>query len=459
MKTMKALIAFLVGTIALCSVTAYADNVVKIVKDGDKSVPKYEVTKYNAKLKDYNYDSVVAGAGIAKPIGGNIGEFLIEDIKLTMKEKKFKSGAIETEELGKIRILFSSSLSGSGFIALLTDEQIKELENLVARTSTPTHAYTDPFTFNPVENETGRIFVPKQYNTLQKAVDAAKDGNVIILAPGVYEETVTISRKSVMLRSENPQDEKFVASTVLDAKGNGPTISLEDTSSTVWGITVRGGYTADKGGGIFIHGKSSSLIKGNIIEKNSTDKLGGGIFISQAQAPRIVGNIVRNNKAFGAAGIEAIESTVYMKDNRISGNTASGPGGGVWIQKCKGVFRENIVSGNNARVGAGLYISSQSTVDILMNELIENTSEVGAGVTVLERCVVRFDGNSFVTNKAKKIGGAFVFGMESQCKLVNNKFELNEAPKGGVGFVDDATIEEETMNTFKDNKPDNQIVR
>ncbi|MBU1344606.1 MAG: right-handed parallel beta-helix repeat-containing protein [Proteobacteria bacterium] len=264
--------------------------------------------------------------------------------------------------------------------------------------------------FDPMENETERILVPKQYHTLQKAVDMAKDGAVIILAPGVYEETITISGKSVMLRSENPEDEKIVASTIIDAKGKGPVILLEGTSSTVWGITVRGGYTADKGGGIFIHGKSSSLIKGNIIEKNSTDKLGGGILISQAHAPRIVGNIIRNNKALGAAGIEAIESTVYMKGDRISGNTASGPGGGVWIQECKGVFRENVVSGNNARVGAGLYISSQSTVDILMNEFSENTSEVGAGITVLEQCVVHIIGNSFVANKAHKIGGAFVFG-------------------------------------------------
>lgn len=458
MKIIRTFVAALIGTIVFLSVTAYAGNVVKIVKE-DKYVPKYEETNYNAILQEFNFEGMVAGKGMAMPIGGNIGQFIVENIKLTMKEKKFKSGVIETEELGKVRILFSSSLNSEGFIALLTDEQLKKLENLVARTSTFQPANTDPFDFNPIEKETGKILVPKQYATVQKAIDAAKDGNVIVLAPGVYEGSVTISRKSVMLRSENPKDQAIIASTVIDAKGNGPAISLEDTSSIVWGITVRGGYTTNKGGGIFLHGKSSSLIKGNIIERNSTDKMGGGICISQAEAPRIVGNIVRNNKAFGAGGIEAIESTVYMKDNSISENKAKGPGGGAWIQKCKGVFRDNVVSGNSARTGGGLYISKQSTVDILSNELIDNTAEVGAGIMVLDQCIIRIEGNSFVANKANKVGAAFAFGMKSRCKLVNNKFERNEAPKGGVGFIEGATIEQETRNTFKDNKPDNQIVR
>jgi len=118
---------------SICSIATYAGNVVRIVGDEEKSVPKYEETKYNATLKDYNYDAAVAGAGIAKPIDGNIGEFLIQDVKLTMKKKKFESGAIETKELGKVRILFSSSLAREGFIALLTKEQLKQLEGLLPK--------------------------------------------------------------------------------------------------------------------------------------------------------------------------------------------------------------------------------------------------------------------------------------------------------------------------------------
>ncbi|UCF15201.1 MAG: FKBP-type peptidyl-prolyl cis-trans isomerase [Phycisphaerales bacterium] len=130
---MKALTAVLFGAIGFCSAATYAGNVVRIIGDEDKSVPKYEETKYSATLKDYNYEATVAGAGIAKPIDGNIGEFLIQDVKLTMKNKKFESGAIETDELGKIRILFSSSLSQEGFIALLTEEQLVKLERLLPK--------------------------------------------------------------------------------------------------------------------------------------------------------------------------------------------------------------------------------------------------------------------------------------------------------------------------------------
>jgi len=133
MKYIRIAVIVLAGVLSFCSTSVFAGNVVKILKDADKSVPKYEKTKYNAKLLKFNYEGTVAGAGIAKPLGGNIGSFLIEDIPLTIKDKRFKRGAIDTEELGKVRILFSSSLATVGFIALLTDEQLKKLEILIIK--------------------------------------------------------------------------------------------------------------------------------------------------------------------------------------------------------------------------------------------------------------------------------------------------------------------------------------
>jgi hypothetical protein len=121
-------------TILLVTGIAYAGNVVKIVKDG--SPPKYQETKYNAILNDYNYNASIVGEGFAEPVGGNIGEFAIENVKLKLKENKFKSGGVFTEELGNVRILFSSSLSGTGFIALLTDEQLKKLDQFLAKRKT-----------------------------------------------------------------------------------------------------------------------------------------------------------------------------------------------------------------------------------------------------------------------------------------------------------------------------------
>lgn len=130
MKNIQIVTVAMVTALILFCVTAYAGNVVKIVKDEDKTVPQYEETEHNAVLKDFNYSASVAGGGFAQPIGGNVGEFLINDIKLTMTEKKFNDGVIATKELGNVRILFSSSITGAGFIALLTDEQVKKLEKL-----------------------------------------------------------------------------------------------------------------------------------------------------------------------------------------------------------------------------------------------------------------------------------------------------------------------------------------
>ena len=130
MKNMKALITMLLMVIMMWSVTTYAGNVVKIVKE-DEYLPGYEVTKYNAELQKFYYEGVVAGAGIIKPTDGEVGKFIIENIELTMKDGVFKSGAIDTKELGEVRVLFSSSLSSIGFIVLLSDEQLMKLGSLI----------------------------------------------------------------------------------------------------------------------------------------------------------------------------------------------------------------------------------------------------------------------------------------------------------------------------------------
>jgi hypothetical protein len=136
----KALTVALIGAIALCSVPAYAQSsgkVVKIVGDEDKPVPKHEDTHYKSELNNFEFTGALVASKISKPNGGTIGMFLVEGIKLTMKEKKFKNRAIETAELGKVRVFTYSGLAsknnGVGFWVLLTDEQLKKLDKLVAQ--------------------------------------------------------------------------------------------------------------------------------------------------------------------------------------------------------------------------------------------------------------------------------------------------------------------------------------
>jgi hypothetical protein len=76
------------------------------------------------------------------------------------------------------------------------------------------------------------------------AVTAAVDGDTILVEPGTYFESVTISNKSVFIASLFliSGNENHIDQTILD--GNNGTQAIQITSSagsatTIWGLTIR----------------------------------------------------------------------------------------------------------------------------------------------------------------------------------------------------------------------------
>lgn len=85
------------------------------------------------------------------------------------------------------------------------------------------------------------------YTTIQAAIDAANDGDVIVLCDGVYAGTgnknISFGGKSVTLRSENGS-----ANCIIDLEGDGRAFFVyagEDSTTTIEGITIRNGFVDD----------------------------------------------------------------------------------------------------------------------------------------------------------------------------------------------------------------------
>ena len=63
--------------------------------------------------------------------------------------------------------------------------------------------------------------VPADFTTVQAALVSATHGDEIIVAPGIYYETIRFEGKNLTLRSTNPEDPEVVAATILDASRTG----------------------------------------------------------------------------------------------------------------------------------------------------------------------------------------------------------------------------------------------
>jgi hypothetical protein len=99
-----------------------------------------------------------------------------------------------------------------------------------------------PFSATPLSNN---IYVPSQYPDLGSAIDAAKDGDKVILSTGTYRgnnanfdySTIVIDGKNITITGTAPEDPCIVAQTVL--LGNGFVILDVNNTMTIEGITIQ----------------------------------------------------------------------------------------------------------------------------------------------------------------------------------------------------------------------------
>jgi len=221
--------------------------------------------------------------------------------------------------------------------------------------------------------------VPADFPRVQSAIDSAKDGDTVLVAPGRYYENLVFKGRNIVLASEfaRNRDRSLIERTILDGSrpahpDSGAVVTIwrfEDSTAVVEGFTIRGGTgtvwfdNKDKinfreGGGIIVD-LSGPTIRNNIIEDNvAVDKGtglsagGGGIRVGFAE-PIIEKNIIRRNKGRYGGGVVLFHSAATLRDNVIAGNEGGEDfgGAGIWVvghfsQHLNNTIEHNTIAGN-----------------------------------------------------------------------------------------------------------------
>jgi hypothetical protein len=328
------------------------------------------------------------------------------------------------------------------------------------------------------------LYVPGDYSTIQTAIDATVNGNVVLVADGTYFENINFKGKAITVASHFLIDgnESHIENTIID--GSQPSnpdsgsvvsfISGEDTTSVLSGFTITGGtgtyyaqYDDISGGGINIF-QSGAKICNNIIENNSVDynnyTHGAGILADVYSNSLIIeNNIIRNNSANATVGTNGggigMWNTGYARivNNKILDNTVTCSvrawGAGI---HCNGVSREvyilnNIISSNecttNAHGGGGIAIYN-GTPTIKNNLIAHNSTLKGGGVLVesgsysLSSSGIEIQGKSLQNNRSKNPGKANSKLTQSETLLENNTIVDNTVILYGGGIFISAGIPE-----------------
>jgi hypothetical protein len=133
--------------------------------------------------------------------------------------------------------------------------------------------------------------VPDPYPTIQAAIDAAGDGDLIQVAPGTYHENILVAGRDVTLQSSDANDPNVTAITVLEGNGVDPVVRLQNSTERciLAGLTIRGGGT-----GIWCSGGQPAVRGCHIVEN-----LGPGIELLAGAKPTIGNCIIAANGGLG----------------------------------------------------------------------------------------------------------------------------------------------------------------
>ena len=295
------------------------------------------------------------------------------------------------------------------------------------------------------------LYVPVDYITLQGALENAQEGNIILVASGIYNENLVWPViPSIKLISESGAE-----NTIIDGTSGYNVIYIDslntivDTTTIIDGFTITGGNAnggkgiADRnGGGIYING-GSPTIRNSIITNNSAIDYGGGIYYTNDSSPIIEDNRISSNSATNGGGIYwGDASSGMLNRNTISGNSANSGGGIYWGDASSGMLNRNTISGNSANSGGGIYWGDASSGMLNRNTISGNSANSGGGIYWGDASSGMLNKNIISNNLAVNNGGGIYFQnptiIADTIRISNNTIINNSAANGGGIYRTDA---------------------
>jgi parallel beta-helix repeat protein len=320
--------------------------------------------------------------------------------------------------------------------------------------------------------------VPGDYATIQGAIDAAVDGDVINIASGEYAVSGTVADlqgKAITLRgASGPADDPTIlrntnstAATVVISESEGgeatlehltirrgnPGILCESSSPTIRNCTIEQCEGRYRGGGMNLLNSSAEIVDCIITDNTHTwnNSYSAGIYISGG-SPTFSDCSFTDNAGKRGGAAHVYNATATFDGCLFEGNSAntyisgkdevSGAGGAFYMSSqsiC--ILNDCVIRGNEATLGsktaaraAGIYAISTATVTLERCIIDDNACDISDGAGILTSSSSFSMTDCIISNNTayESTGAGIQLNSGADCEVVRCKFFGNAAYNGGA---------------------------
>jgi len=270
------------------------------------------------------------------------------------------------------------------------------------------------------------ILVPQDQPGIQAGINAAVNGDTVLVADSIYFENINFIGKAITVASYMIMDNDTTHRDNTIINGSQPVNpdvgsvitfqSGEDTTSVLYGLTITGGS--------------------GTLEPAQTFRAGGGIVCINCGC-KLVGNKIINNMVTGPAayggGVATVLAPPYndttyvvlkgnqIEHNTVTANSASAFGGGLWLRS-HGKILANLISNNTCIGNASSIQAAAGGIGCLAAQPLPSREIIMENNTITHNSVHSYCNISGSSYPA--CGGVLIQGCNG--KMTKNEISFNE---------------------------------